>query len=491
MKGIRLVSSGLTSVILLSALITGGAWWARSSAQKKEREERNAEKQAVATVTVAQKDFELGVTVVGKLEAVKSTPVVSEVTGKVARVIPNGSRVKKDDVIVELDAPRMARQVRDLQNQYDGIAGELAKQQKDLAMGVEKAQLSLTQARQQHDQYTASQKLDMETKRRQHEYSAEELKLVRERYVRKEAQAQESLIPKTELEAADADIKAKEFGYTKEEKDLVLADAQQQSEALNKKAAVQQAESELKRAQDAQQDEIKNIKMRQETTKQQLDRAKDQLSKATIRSPGPGIVVLMGQYGRFGRGQEIAPGDGVWERMTVATIPDLSQMRVALELNQEQVRRVKRGLKVRVHVETAPGKTFHGEVTEISQNAQQQIAGWMPTGERVFQTAVLLKDTKGTYLRPGTTSVATIVIERMPKALVVPLECIFDRDAKKVVYVRREGNFEPAEVELGPQNEDMVVIRKGLHAGDRIAMHDMKGPGGAPTAKPGAAGSPL
>ena len=227
------------------------------------------------------------------------------------------------------------------------------------------------------------------------------------------------------------------------------------------------------------------MKTRLQTLKQQLDRAKEQLAKATIRAPEPGIVVLMGQYGRFGRGQEIQTGDVVYDQMKVATIPNLSQMRVALELSQEQVRRVKRGLKARVAVETAPGKVFHGTVTEISQNAQEQIAGWMSTGERVFQTYVLLNDTKGVYLRPGTTSVATLIIERVPKALTLPLECIFDRDGKKAVYVARgDGSFRLVEVELGVQNEDEVVVKKGLHSGDRVAMHDMKGLGaGSPGAR--------
>lgn len=486
MKTVRVISGSLTSLILLSLLVSGGAYWIRSTTAKKEREEARAEKQVIATVTVEHRDFELTLSAVGKLEAVKSTPVLSEISGQVVRTIPNGTHVNKGDVIIELDAPRMEREVRDFQSQYQATVEQLERQKKELAMGVEKADLSLRQAQQQLDQFNAAQKVDMENKRRQHEFSGEELKLARERYVRKERQVKEALLPATELEAAQAEIKSKEFQVEKEDKDLQLAEAQQKSDRLGKETAVQQAQSGLRRAKAAQQDEVRNLEMRVQTNKQQLDRARDQLSKATIRAPQAGLVVFTGGYGGFGRRQELSPGDNVWPGNPVATIPDLAHMQVNVELTQDQMRRVRRGLKVRVQVETAPGKVFPGEITEISQNAREQSSGFgVPTGERVFQAYVLLKDIKGVYLRPGTTSLATVIIEHLPKALVVPLECVFNRDKDKIVYVSRRGQFVPVVVELGANNEEMVVVKSGLRPGDRVAMHDTKGLGRDTSSTPG------
>ncbi len=90
MKRAQAVSSGLTSIILLSALISGGAWYARRSVAKSDREERRAETQAIATTQVVPRDFELVVTVSGKLEAVKSTPVTTEVQGRWSGSSPMG-----------------------------------------------------------------------------------------------------------------------------------------------------------------------------------------------------------------------------------------------------------------------------------------------------------------------------------------------------------------------------------------------------------------
>ncbi len=148
--------------------------------------------------------------------------------------------------------------------------------------------------------------------------------------------------------------------------------------------------------------------------------------------PATGWWCWPGRNGMAG-GDTLSAGEEVWPMRRSRRIPDLSQMRVALELTQEQARQVKRKQKARVRVETAPGKVFSGEVTDLAQNAPAAAGGWMPTGEHVFECAVLIKDTKGAFLRPGTTSQATIIVEHLPKVLALPLECVFDREGKKVV----------------------------------------------------------
>ena len=55
-------------------------------------------------------------------------------------------------------------------------------------------------------------------------------------------------------------------------------------------------------------------------------------------------------------------------------------------------------------------------------------------------------------------------METLPKALSVPLDCIFEREGKSIVYVKQGEAYLPREVELGERNEVAVVIRKGLSA---------------------------
>ena len=55
-------------------------------------------------------------------------------------------------------------------------------------------------------------------------------------------------------------------------------------------------------------------------------------------------------------GDTLAPGEEVWPMRSLATMPDLSQMRVALELSQEQARQVKRKQKAGAGGNGTPGR---------------------------------------------------------------------------------------------------------------------------------------
>jgi len=478
-RGGKLLIGGLTPVIILAALVAIGAWFGRTSAAKKMKMEREKEQQSIATVPVTEGPFEVTVTAVGKLEAVDSKRVSCEIQGQLIRIVPNGVKVKKDDIIAVLDVPRMVRQARDLESQFQTSQADLERKKRDLAAEVERARITLSQANKEMDRFKATQQAEVADKKGQKDYDEQDLGISRTRFDRKSRLADEALLPKRDVELATAEIKAKDYNLERQSKDLDLTEAKKAAELLDKQAAVDKAKADLARAEAAQQDETRNATMNLEINKQQLGRAKDQLSKAIIKSPADGIVVL-GQQWQMGGQRPLEAGDRAWEGMLIATVPDLSKMRVALDLSQVDARVVKRKQKVVIRVDALPAMTFDGEVSEMAQTAKEaSLRGTgIPTGERAFSTKVGVKDTKKMPLRPGMTATARIIVERIPKAVSIPLECAFDQDERKIVYLQHEGRFRPVEVELGPQNEDMVVIKKGMKAGDRVALRDIGERGG-------------
>jgi multidrug efflux pump subunit AcrA (membrane-fusion protein) len=76
-----------------------------------------------------------------------------------------------------------------------------------------------------------------------------------------------------------------------------------------------------------------------------------------------------------------------------------------------------------------------------------------------------------------------IEVEERQKALFVPIEAVFEREGRSVVYLagRRP---RPCEVVLGPSNADFVVVEKGLSRGDRVLLRDPE------TALPDFSGAP-
>jgi multidrug efflux pump subunit AcrA (membrane-fusion protein) len=71
-----------------------------------------------------------------------------------------------------------------------------------------------------------------------------------------------------------------------------------------------------------------------------------------------------------------------------------------------------------------------------------------------------------------------IQVEERKNALHVPLEAVFEKEGRPIVYVARGRRPEPREVVLGPSNQDFVVIEKGLDKGERVFLRD---PGAPPS----------
>jgi multidrug resistance efflux pump len=470
----RLVTTGAAPVILLAMLVASATWTARAYIVKNRKVQREAELRAITTVPVTQSEFLVTVDATGALEAINSTPVVSGVYGQIVTLAMNGIQVHKGDVVAELDVPRMVRQLEDTQSSSDDAQNELSAQKRDLAGATQTAQYELDQANQQLDQMKEQQEFNLGEQQKQLDYDAQDAAINAQRLALDRRLAQELLLPGETVDAEAAQQKAREFNVTRERKSLDLAGNQASTAVLNQQSEVNKASADLARAQDAEHSRIRYAQMQVDINEKQLTRVKDQISKSKIVAPANGVVILEQQSQARGTpSRDLEPGDPVSEGTKVATIADVSKMRVLLNLQPDQARLVKRKQAARVNVDAVPGKVFQGEIADISQTARAVNSGWMRSSDRTFQSHVALKLGKSTVLRPGMTAEAHIIIERIPRVLSLPIECIFTRQNGNFVYLKRGNQFVSVGVELGPQNGDHVVIKKGLDLGDRVALRDV------------------
>lgn len=78
-----------------------------------------------------------------------------------------------------------------------------------------------------------------------------------------------------------------------------------------------------------------------------------------------------------------------------------------------------------------------------------------------------------TLLRPGLLSDVEIVVEKIPDALHVPAQAVFQKNGKYVVFVQQKnGKYEPREVQLLKQSESTMVLSGGVQPGEVIALGD-------------------
>jgi len=82
-------------------------------------------------------------------------------------------------------------------------------------------------------------------------------------------------------------------------------------------------------------------------------------------------------------------------------------------------------------------------------------------------------------LRPGLLADVEIIVEKIPNAIHIPAQAVFDKDGRPVVYVQTaEGRFQERPVKILKRSESTMVISEGLQLGELIALSDPTGGAG-------------
>jgi RND family efflux transporter MFP subunit len=199
--------------------------------------------------------------------------------------------------------------------------------------------------------------------------------------------------------------------------------------------------------------------------------AKSYLSKMVMRAPNDGIVNILPNFragGSFGQSPPpFKEGDRVWTGAAIAEIPDLSEMRVELKLEEVDRGKLKLGQTVRVRVDAVPEKEFHAEMDWISPIAQLVFRTFPP--EKLFPARATLKNLDP-RLRPGMSATAEIIVEKQPNVLLIPARASFLRNGKPAVYVQKGRQFHTRAIEVGQRNDDDLVVLKGLKEGELVTL---------------------
>jgi HlyD family secretion protein len=123
---------------------------------------------------------------------------------------------------------------------------------------------------------------------------------------------------------------------------------------------------------------------------------------------------------------------------------------------------------VAVGVDAFPDLELTGSVTLVGTLALEERDR---RGAKFFHVTVQLNES-APRLRPGMTARVEILVEEHPSALYVPLEAVFEKEARSICYVVEGRILRPRDVVLGPSNRDFVVIAKGLVTGERVSLID-------------------
>jgi HlyD family secretion protein len=247
--------------------------------------------------------------------------------------------------------------------------------------------------------------------------------------------------------------------------------SQARSEALLTKESLRQLESAANFRLEQKKAAIDSAESRIQEAAAKLALAQQQLARCEVRADVPGIVVYRDVFhGSEQRKPQV--GDQVWANQPLLILPDITKMVVETKVRETDIHKVERNQNVVVRVQAYPDLKLSGKVTLVGTLAQEERDR---RGTKFFGVTVEIKESDG-RLRPGMTARVEIQVEERAQALWVPLEAVFEKDGRSIVYVMGRGATRPREVALGPSNQDFVVVEKGLRKGERVALRDPAAP---------------
>ncbi len=192
--------------------------------------------------------------------------------------------------------------------------------------------------------------------------------------------------------------------------------------------------------------------------------ARKDLDQLTVTAPIPGMVVYLEIWkgGSMGKVQE---GDSPWPGQGLINLPDLSEMVVKATVSEVDASKVDSGQSVIVILDAFPDVQYKGVVSRKGTLARKKDFG---SKINVFdvEIAVLSHDEN---LKPGMSASCDIVQGSFPNVVSVPLEAVFEKDGKTIVYLASKSR---TEVQVGRKNDQDVEITSGLEGGEKVCLVD-------------------
>ena len=373
--------------------------------------------QATVTLPIAparQGDFLVIIRCRGELRAARSvqisTPVVPNL--RIAWLSPAGEPVQAGDSIIRFDSSSAQQQL----------------QQKEA---------QLRQAQATLDQAIAQARITAEQ---------DKSDLLDSRYT----------VERARLEASKTEIVSRLQG---EESRIDLGVAEQKMKVEEATVALHAASNTSK---------IASLTRLRDQAQADVDLTKSRIAQMEIKAPIAGFVVFGFNYAQgYLNAKPFKVGDNAFSGMILAEMPDLDTLELDAKVEETDRGRIAVNQEARVRVDSLPELTMAATVGRISLLAEQGY-GWPPTRSFHAYASIAHPDSR---LRPGMNGGMDIVVNRIPNATSIPAKALFTRAGKPVVYLARNGRYQPVEVQVQARNPDEVAI-SGIPPGSMVALVD-------------------
>ncbi len=484
----RGVFTGTRIAALLAVFaLAGGAWAFRD---RLEPGPASAGGDAPATFVAVRGPLSIQVVETGSIQAREQLVLKNEVEGQTTLLflIPEGTVVKKGDLLAQLDGSRLDDERLEQQIKVQNADAAFVRARESLEVekseaesNISKDTLALQFAGDDLRKYVEGDYPNQVKEAEAKITLAEaELKRATEKLDWSRVLSKEKYVSATELEGDElAERKARldlelarsaldllrkfthERTRTKLESDLSQAGLALERTRRKANADLIQAEADLR----AKEGEL----LRQQT---KLKKIEQQIEKTRIVAPRDGLVVYatstQGGGGRGGGSEPLAEGQSIRERQELIKLPTAEDMMAVVKIHESRLDKVAPGLPVRLTIDALPGREFNGKVVRISP-LPDPTNMWMNPDLKVYTTEIHI-DGNGGSLRTGMSCQAQVLVAEYPDAVYVPVQAVLRQGSRALVWLVQQGKSAPREVEVGLDNNRMIHVKSGLQAGDVVLL---------------------
>jgi hypothetical protein len=156
--------------------------------------------------------------------------------------------------------------------------------------------------------------------------------------------------------------------------------------------------------------------------------------------------------------------------MRIAEVATSDRMDAEISVLEADAGGLQSGKRALLVLDARPDVTWKGKVKKVDPFPKPK----HPEVPAQYFGAILSMEGDTSKLKPGQRLRATLILDELPDALVIPRQAVFHKDEGSFVHRRQgwRGGFVPALVTLGPGTVGRVVVTKGLTPGDLVALRD-------------------
>jgi HlyD family secretion protein len=191
--------------------------------------------------------------------------------------------------------------------------------------------------------------------------------------------------------------------------------------------------------------------------------ANTSMNSLFVVSPANGIAI---KEPNWSTQQKWAVGDQPYSGSKLIELPDLSDMRAEVKINEVDISKVMNGQRVEIRPDAYSDSAFTGKVEAIANLAQNLD---YKTKIKIFPVQIAIEGQSKTLL-PGLTVSCKIIVSEIPDVLFIPLEALFNEQGIDYVYVKSGSGFKRRDIKTGAINADYAVVMEGLAENDMIAL---------------------